>query len=82
MDTATNFIVALTALIVAIAGMLKVWYDVRQVHKAVNGRLDELLAVSKAASRAEGKIEGKLEERLKNAKPAQMPPERGHGSEQ
>jgi hypothetical protein len=54
-------IVAITGLLGAIAGLLKLWYDVRELHKAVNSRLDLLVKTVSEAERAKGKLEGAAE---------------------
>lgn len=45
---------ALATVLVAIAGLVR---TVRGYHRAVNGRLDELLELTRQASRAEGRLE-------------------------
>ena len=55
------FVVALAAFVTAASGFLKVWYDIREVHKTLNSRLNQLLAASSKVSRAEGVEEGRKE---------------------
>lgn len=46
---------ALTALTVAVGALIR---SVRETHKLVNSRMDELLRLTSAASLAEGKLAG------------------------
>jgi uncharacterized membrane protein YgaE (UPF0421/DUF939 family) len=39
-------------------------YRIGQIHKQINSRMDQLLAMNKAASKAEGNLEGRAD--LKN----------------
>lgn len=38
-------------------------YKIQKIHKQINSRMDELLALNKASSRAQGNLEGREEER-------------------
>jgi hypothetical protein len=50
-----QFWLAVLAQISALAiGLVTLWYKVQDVHKSVNGRMDELVAATAKASRAEG----------------------------
>jgi hypothetical protein len=48
---------ALAALIVAVTGLA---IQVRDWHRQVNSRMDELLDVTRTSARAEGRLEGPL----------------------
>lgn len=65
-------IVAITGLLGAAGGLIKLWYDLHQVSHAVNHRLDQLVDAKGAEQRAEGKEEGRAIEvaRDKSADPS------------
>ena len=44
-----------------LALLIKVWYDVREQHKATNSRFDQLLESKGREQRALGKAEGRAE---------------------
>lgn len=46
---------ALTALIIAVTAA---WVQLRATHQLVNGRMQELLQLTRDSSKAEGKLEG------------------------
>jgi hypothetical protein len=51
---------ALTALLVAVAGVL---IQVRQTHELVNGKMHELVQLAQVAAKKEGELEGRDYER-------------------
>jgi hypothetical protein len=54
---------AVTALLVAVTALVGAWVslyrEVRKTHELVNSRVDELVALTRAASRAEGRLAAK-----------------------
>jgi hypothetical protein len=58
MVTPEQFVAILGAVTTAIVAIAGVYVQLHQLHAKVNGRLTELLVLTRAAALAEGKLEG------------------------
>jgi len=58
-------IVSAAPTLIALGGILKILYDIKQYHKAVNGKLDQFIEVSGDAREAMGHLAGVADQKKK-----------------